>query len=661
MTISRNLSFLAEGVSSTGVLGATYGGTGQSSITTGDLLYGSASNTISKLAIGSTGTVLRVVAGVPSWGTDYTGTVTSVAATVPSFLSISGSPITTSGTLAITYSGTALPIANGGTAQTSFTAGQVLYGSFSQSANLFWDSTNNRLGIGTSSPSYKLDVSGTAGNADIRAISTSASGAGYSRLILQTADREYRIVNDGTSGSPLLIYDATAAATRLTLDTSGNFGIGVTPSSWSVGKAVELGQTGNAIWSPGSIFVTQNTYYNGGYKYASTAAASYYQQNVGIHYWFNAPSGTAGSAVTFTQAMTLDNNGNLGIGITPSAWNSGWKAIELQTTGNGISGNGGQLSIFSNAYRSSSGWTPISTGYFAVYQQSAGVHTWDYANGTAGSPTSLITAMTLDTSGNLWVGTTPSGTAPKGIFAGSSSTDFNALTLRNSNGTTGSTSVLNFETSSGGVGDVASLAGQIKGIRVSGGTTGALAFWTNNSGTPAEAMRIDSNGNLLVGTTTAPTGSGNIRVKNGFIQDNRVIYSGSKTLAASTATNFATFTNPTGSTNVCLKIRVNAWVLTNSGGDAFCGESSEWIVNYNTYGGVAQTPTVTKLNNQGWQASFYITASYAITASTSGSTMTLTATQTPLGGGAGAVINAAFFYTIENVENTAYGSVFTAL
>jgi hypothetical protein len=43
------------------------------------------------------------------------GTVTSVAASVPSFLSITGSPITTSGTLAITYSGTALPVANGGT------------------------------------------------------------------------------------------------------------------------------------------------------------------------------------------------------------------------------------------------------------------------------------------------------------------------------------------------------------------------------------------------------------------------------------------------------------------------------------------------------------------------------------------------------------------
>jgi len=49
------------------------------------------------------------------------GTVTSVAATVPSVFSISGSPITSSGTLAITYSGTALPVLNGGTGVTTST------------------------------------------------------------------------------------------------------------------------------------------------------------------------------------------------------------------------------------------------------------------------------------------------------------------------------------------------------------------------------------------------------------------------------------------------------------------------------------------------------------------------------------------------------------
>jgi hypothetical protein len=55
------------------------------------------------------------------------GSVTSVAASVPSFLSIAGSPITSSGTLAITYSGTALPASNGGTGLTTAgTTGNVL-------------------------------------------------------------------------------------------------------------------------------------------------------------------------------------------------------------------------------------------------------------------------------------------------------------------------------------------------------------------------------------------------------------------------------------------------------------------------------------------------------------------------------------------------------
>lgn len=58
------------------------------------------------------------------------GTVTSVAATVPAFLSVTGSPITTSGTLAITYSGTALPIANGGTGATTASAALTALGAY---------------------------------------------------------------------------------------------------------------------------------------------------------------------------------------------------------------------------------------------------------------------------------------------------------------------------------------------------------------------------------------------------------------------------------------------------------------------------------------------------------------------------------------------------
>lgn len=54
------------------------------------------------------------------------GSVTSVAMSVPSFLSVAGSPVTTSGTLAVSLSGTALPVANGGTGLTSGTSGGIL-------------------------------------------------------------------------------------------------------------------------------------------------------------------------------------------------------------------------------------------------------------------------------------------------------------------------------------------------------------------------------------------------------------------------------------------------------------------------------------------------------------------------------------------------------
>jgi hypothetical protein len=57
-------------LSLTTALTATNGGTGQSTYATGDILYASATNTLSKLGIGATGTVLTVNSGIPSWGSN---------------------------------------------------------------------------------------------------------------------------------------------------------------------------------------------------------------------------------------------------------------------------------------------------------------------------------------------------------------------------------------------------------------------------------------------------------------------------------------------------------------------------------------------------------------------------------------------------------------
>jgi len=312
MTISRNLSFLAEGVSSTGVLGATYGGTGQSSITTGDLLYGSVSNTISKLAIGSTGTILRVVGGVPAWGTDYTGTVTSVAASVPSFLSISGSPITTSGTLAITYSGTALPIANGGTAQTSFTANQVLYGSFSQSANLYFSGT--QLGVGTSSPNALVHAySSTTNSGRITIQGTGSTAGNYRGINLYNASGFSGGIFQDESSNNLSFWNA--AAPLMTLTNAGRLGINITSPSTKLEVQDDYIRSYHASSANTAGYGFEFSTNGGG---TDNVLARIGLSQVGTNVQTGSLLFQVANAGAPTTAMTLNNTGFLGIGTSPS-------------------------------------------------------------------------------------------------------------------------------------------------------------------------------------------------------------------------------------------------------------------------------------------------------------------------------------------------------
>jgi hypothetical protein len=184
------------------------------------------------------------------------GTVTSVAATVPSFLSITGSPITTVGTLAISYSGTALPIANGGTGQTTAGAAFNALSPITTTGDLILGNGTNsatRLGIGANG--YVLTSNGTTA-------SWAAGGGGGSLTISNdttTASNLYPSFFAATSGTASTVF--TSDAKLLYKPSTGEFqssivnannGIFVNSATISTSYTIATGTNG-ASYGPISV------------------------------------------------------------------------------------------------------------------------------------------------------------------------------------------------------------------------------------------------------------------------------------------------------------------------------------------------------------------------------------------------------------------------
>jgi hypothetical protein len=163
------------------------------------------------------------------------------------------------------------------------------------------------------------------------------------------------------TGSYLPMTFYTGGSERMRLSTDGNLGLGVTPSAWGSNyRAFQIGQ-GGAINAgnntfPSYVSLTANTYIDGtpSARYLVTgAAATNYQQVAGSHQFFTAPSGTAGNAISFTQAMTLDASGQLFVGVT-SATNSANVNVAANSSAASIkslgrsSDNIGQIFLSSN-------------------------------------------------------------------------------------------------------------------------------------------------------------------------------------------------------------------------------------------------------------------------------------------------------------------------
>jgi hypothetical protein len=201
-----------------GTLNTSSGGTGLTSYTAGDLTYYASGTALSKLGIGTAGYFLSSSGSAPQWSQT-------------------------------------LGVANGGTGLNSVTAGRILFGNgtsaLGNSANLFWDNSNTRLGVGTNAPAVTFAISSV--DAMLIPNGTTAQrptgAAGYLRFNSTTSQFEgyngtswasvggAAITNDTTTASALYPLFANATSgTALTIYTS-NAKLLYTPSNGELQSA----------------------------------------------------------------------------------------------------------------------------------------------------------------------------------------------------------------------------------------------------------------------------------------------------------------------------------------------------------------------------------------------------------------------------------------
>jgi hypothetical protein len=216
----------------------------------------------------------------------------------------------------------------------------------------------------------------------------------------------FTIFQPATPDGTLRIGNGNTGITTglVTLNSAGNLGLGTAPSAWASGwKVMQLGTVSSFADTGTATRVTSNGFVNSGGTnvYLTSAAATTYIQSAGQHLWYNAPSGTAGNAISFTQAMTLDASGNLGIGT--SSPTSKLDVFQDQNAASNLrirnndSGSSAYASVVVNASGNSWGMRMGSSA--------ANSNALQFVLDALGTPS---VKATIDSSGNLLVGTTSS-------------------------------------------------------------------------------------------------------------------------------------------------------------------------------------------------------------------------------------------------------------
>jgi hypothetical protein len=195
------------------------------------------------------------------------------------------------------------------------------------------------------------------------------------------------------------------AGTAMTLNATG-LGIGVSPTSLlhisGASPLFNIQSNSSTVATTASLVFTMSTL-------STSKGAEIIAERTGAG---------AASALRFhtndtlgisNERMRITDTGNVGIGVTPSAWGSAFKAVDFGTVG-GMAATGVATRFAHNSYNNGTDFIYKASSVAAcLYELNAGEHRWSTApSGTAGNPltgaNAFVRVMTLDASGNLLLG-----------------------------------------------------------------------------------------------------------------------------------------------------------------------------------------------------------------------------------------------------------------